>query len=189
MPKQWNRRLPDSTIEQIDQIAERNGMTDVQVVVLATDRLHREGKTPMQTVTADDLHTMRIRETALLECAEVQLIVAGIGRRGNANESENAYQAVKQTIPHLGRCLPLVGDAGALQKAILEIKQHLRAWENMLDAGEIPEARKPSSPAWLASCAIGTASDLVRAAQSEAWGKFAPASGLFDSIGEDVSWP
>lgn len=40
--KQFNTRLPESTLEQIEQIAKRTGMTKTQVLILAIDRMAKE---------------------------------------------------------------------------------------------------------------------------------------------------
>jgi predicted DNA-binding protein len=44
MKKQTNIRLPDSTTEQLDQLAEALGMTKTQVLILAIRALHEAEK-------------------------------------------------------------------------------------------------------------------------------------------------
>lgn len=40
--KQLNVRLPDSALKQLEALREYTGMTQVQVLILALDKLHRE---------------------------------------------------------------------------------------------------------------------------------------------------
>lgn len=42
MATQFNTRIPDITVEQIDNIASEYGLTKTQVLILAIDRLHRQ---------------------------------------------------------------------------------------------------------------------------------------------------
>ena len=40
--KQLNVRLPDATLKQIEELRQKTGMTQVQVLILAIEKLHTE---------------------------------------------------------------------------------------------------------------------------------------------------
>ncbi len=40
--KQLNVRLPEATLKQIEELRRKTGMTQVQVLILAIDKLHSE---------------------------------------------------------------------------------------------------------------------------------------------------
>lgn len=47
--KQFNTRLPEATVQQIEQIAQQTGMTKTQVLILAIDRMAKEQKKGKQS--------------------------------------------------------------------------------------------------------------------------------------------